>query len=253
MNNALRLTIMSLLALVMMTGLAVADVPQMINYQGRLTDDMGEPIDTTVDILFTLCIDSSGPCVWTEDHPDVVVTDGLFNVRLGEYEPLTAELFAGSNLWLHIKVGSSGGIIEPPTYLITVPYAFRVSTVDGSSGGVILGDLNVYGKVGFQLDYNSGWVSISPGETNTLTHNLGGNPDDYIVIVDGKSSGGGIHQNALGLDNLSTGNWIGLAWSDLSNTQITVSRGANDDTVASNLQWNQVRVRIISNQTIRGN
>ncbi|MBL0062612.1 MAG: hypothetical protein IPP40_14285 [bacterium] len=51
----------------------------MINYQGQLTSPTGTPLDTTVVITFDIYpVVSGGAASWTETHPSVVVTDGLF-------------------------------------------------------------------------------------------------------------------------------------------------------------------------------
>ncbi len=142
MNYARKLFALAILILMFTVATSMAVVPSTINYQGRLTDDAGNPVDTTVDMTFSICLDSAGlACIWGETQDSVVVTDGLFNVKLGADSALTDEVFNGDNRWLHVRVGFQP--IEPPTELITTPYAFRVSTVDGSSGGLIIGDVNI--------------------------------------------------------------------------------------------------------------
>jgi hypothetical protein len=37
-----------------------AAVPQLINYQGRLTNNVGVPLDTTVALIFQIYADSNG-------------------------------------------------------------------------------------------------------------------------------------------------------------------------------------------------
>ncbi len=145
MKRMALLTTTLTLAVLVVAPLATADVPHMINYQGRLTDSADNPIDTVVEMTFSICLDSAGlVCVWGETQDSIAVVNGLFNVKLGADSALTDEVFGSDNLWMHVKVGSVGGqVIEPPTQLITVPYAYRVSTVDGASGGVIAGEVAV--------------------------------------------------------------------------------------------------------------
>jgi hypothetical protein len=142
MKFARILTLCGTLTLILIAATAMAVVPDMINYQGRLTDSGGNPVDTTVAMTFSICVDSTGmACIWGETQDSVVVTNGLFNVKLGADSALTDDVFGGDNLWLHVKVGFLP--IEPPTELLTAPYAFHVSTVDGASGGVISGEVTV--------------------------------------------------------------------------------------------------------------
>jgi len=89
-------------------------------------------------------------------------------------------------------------------------------------------------------DYDSGWVNIQPGQLITLTHNLGGDVDDYTVgmkFQDTTPGGLGIHQYAFGgLE--AGGQYQGAAWQNLTDTAIQVQRFGADATV------HQVRVFI---------
>ena len=76
--------VIAVAAVVILTFPAVADVPKTINYQGRLTDDLGAPVTSTVSMTFTIYdAETVGDSKWTETHPTVSVVDGLFNAILG--------------------------------------------------------------------------------------------------------------------------------------------------------------------------
>ena len=85
--------------------------------------------------------------------------------------------------------------------------------------------------------YNSGWQSLGLGATRTLTHNLGGSVDNYVVDL--TCDGGGV-----GLNNWGVGgdaNWeeyYGAWWYSLTASQITIRRWSDDTDCP------QVRVRI---------
>ncbi len=120
-----------------------AEVPQLINYQGELTDGSGNPLNTTVSIVFTIYDNSTGGTEkWSEVHPSVTVNSGLFSVILGETLPIDDSVFVETTRWLGIQVGADPEI-TPRTQLITIPYAYRVSTVDGATGGIISGDVAI--------------------------------------------------------------------------------------------------------------
>jgi len=77
-------TILLLFSLVLIASLAIPAMAQdslLINYQGRLTDDVGDPLDTTVMIMFNI-YDVEEHFFWGEGQ-STKVTDGLFNVILG--------------------------------------------------------------------------------------------------------------------------------------------------------------------------
>lgn len=122
---------------------AGAGVPQMINYQGRLTSSAGAPITATLSITFTIYDDTTGGDVkWTETQPTVVVTDGFFSVKLGSVNPLDETVFAGAGRFLGITVGTDPEI-TPRTRITSTGYAHQVGSIDGATGGTITGPLEI--------------------------------------------------------------------------------------------------------------
>lgn len=102
-----------------------ADVPQLISYQGRLTDPAGGPVaDGTYDITFSI-YRSTGTLEWTSGIQPVQVTDDLFNYVLGSNVALGSNVISRNySRFLGIKVGDDDELV-PRTQLISVPYAFR--------------------------------------------------------------------------------------------------------------------------------
>ena len=86
-----------------MASVTIAEVPQLINYQGRLTDSGGEPLNTTVSMTFTVYDAVVGGNVkWIEAQGSVIVTDGLFSVLLGSISPIPDTVFNGTTRYLGI-------------------------------------------------------------------------------------------------------------------------------------------------------
>lgn len=57
---------------------------RLINFQGRLTDQQGNPLDGTYDIVFSIYASATDTKpLWTEEHEGVSVSKGLVNVLLG--------------------------------------------------------------------------------------------------------------------------------------------------------------------------
>jgi hypothetical protein len=78
--------------------------------------------------------------------------------------------------------------------------------------------------------YDSGWQNIAVGHNLVLTHNLGGNVDDYTVGMkfnDLRPQGAGINLVAAGGFEIA-GQIRGAAWSNLTDTTVNVLRFAND-------------------------
>ncbi len=108
-----------------------AQVPQLINYQGKLTKATGAPLDTTIQMVFTIYADSNGTTSkWVESQTSVKVEKGIFNVLLGNVISIPDSVFNGSVRYLGVKVGSDIEI-TPRKPMVSVPYACRA----GSSGG----------------------------------------------------------------------------------------------------------------------
>lgn len=126
MLTATFLTVVLLLA----ASFANAEVPQMINYQGRLTDEVGIPLtDGPYLIKFTIWDDpvASEPSneLWNSGFQTVQLTEGLFSVQLGQ-SPMPAlpyTVFGGNMVcFLGITVGVETEF-SPRTQLLSVPYA----------------------------------------------------------------------------------------------------------------------------------
>jgi len=91
--------------------------------------------------------------------------------------------------------------------------------------------------------YDSGWVGIAQGEVKTLTHNIGGNVDNYVVDFQLHSNqyGFGINNRSYGGDDLDTGQTViydGAWFMRLTNQSIDVNRNHFDR------RAEKVRVRI---------
>ena len=117
-------------------------IPPQINYQGALTNpDSGAPLDTIVQISFSLydSPDVGAVALWTHAYSNVQVTDGLFHILLGSANEPLPDLFAGDR-WLGIAVGQDAEM-TPRQKIVSVAHAYRVGTVDGASGGTISGEL----------------------------------------------------------------------------------------------------------------
>jgi hypothetical protein len=92
---------------------------------------------------------------------------------------------------------------------------------------------------GPRLAYDSGWVFVSSGDSITLHHNVGGNPDRYIVLLDIRDADTEKPHN-WGHGFMFIGSFFaGTFFTNLGNESIDVVRG--DDSGEFD-----VRVRIIT-------
>jgi hypothetical protein len=146
-------------ALSLMLVVTAAALPRLFNYQGMLTDSSGVPITGNHDLTFSI-YESSSPYslpLWTEQHDQVAIEDGLFNVILGETE-FPPGLFGRPELWIGIKVDTDPEI-EPRMRMTSVPWAMHAAIADSAraaAGGadadwIVVGDdmyAGVSGSIG---------------------------------------------------------------------------------------------------------
>jgi hypothetical protein len=117
--------------------------PTLVNYQGRLTNAGGTPVpDASYSVIFSIYDAASGGTVKWSEIKSVTTSDGLFAVLLGTVSPLTDTVFNSTTRYLGAKVGADPEL-TPRSRLVTVPYADRISTVDGSTGGAISGNISL--------------------------------------------------------------------------------------------------------------
>lgn len=141
-----------MLCLLCLTAAAgAANFPRQITYQGRVTDNADMPIsDPAANVEFRLFDAAAGGTqVWNE-VTTVAVADGLFSHDLGSScglcEIPTSVMFDDDTLWLEVVF--EGEVITPRTMLTASPVAYRVASVDKSTGGTITGEVVVDGNSG---------------------------------------------------------------------------------------------------------
>jgi hypothetical protein len=101
----------------------------LVNYQGYLTDNTGNPVNGSPAMTFTIYDETGGP-QWSETHPSVPVTGGLFSVLLGSQTSLLSSVFDGTELYLGVQVGSDPEM-TPRTLLTSAPGAAFARSMAG--------------------------------------------------------------------------------------------------------------------------
>ncbi len=101
----------------------------MINYQGMLTDNSGNPLSGSYNLTFKIWTDTTGgSSLWTETQNGVQVTNGLFNVIMGKQTALN--LAFDQQYWLEVGVGAE---TMPRLRFTSVGYAYRAEKTDTAS------------------------------------------------------------------------------------------------------------------------
>jgi hypothetical protein len=118
--------IFTTLAALAFTGLAQAQVPSLINYQGRLTDKAGTPVNGPVNIgtkIFDAATD--GKAYYTEEIGEVTVVNGVYSFNYG----------AGKSVAEATEILATGDGTEKvfTEVVSSPPIVGKVSITDGTS------------------------------------------------------------------------------------------------------------------------
>ena len=183
-----------ILLLILLPIITLAQIPQTMNYQGRLEDNSGNPVsDGNYTIVFTIYdAATNGNSLWTETRT-VTTEDGFFNLTLGENTAININ--SNQQIWLNISIG--GNDLTPRTKLsgslsslssksienTTTAGNSVVSSINSSTGGVDASKIadGSVSNTEFQLldGVTSAIVGIS--DSQTLTNKTLTDASTFIV------------------------------------------------------------------------
>ena len=156
----------SLIFLIMfMSGLANAQIPQTLSYQGVLTDVSGSAVtDGNYSLIFKLYESAtSGPLIW-EETQGVTVANGIFNVILGSSTALNLPF--DKQYWLGIAV-DGGSELQPRIQLTSAAYSLNARSVADSA---VTGAAIANGSVVRSLNSFTEEVNLVAGDNVTVTN-----------------------------------------------------------------------------------
>ena len=216
--------------------LSFADIPHLINYQGKLTDTEGKPVsDGVYSLTFRIYdAETAGILLW-EETQSVNIQKGIFNVMLGGVTNLN--LAFDVPYWLEIKVGSE--VMSPRQGVASVGYAIRAETAENSLQAQ---NANTVANVGVSttptphkilpLDsnaklpasvlkvYDSDWFSISLNNTYTKIHNLG--TTKLLIMVYSKVNSGDNPMLQVGYEVAPAGDHYSYTIKNITPTQFDI-------------------------------
>jgi hypothetical protein len=184
---ATRITAVPMLLFLLCSSLvpSLAGAPDLISYQGRLTEIGGNPIVTPTELRFRIylggdgtTLNSSGLRVYDEIAAVEPSSKGIFSHLIGSGTPaavcddgpceLTPEDFGDgvTPVWIEVRLDPDGVAgtpddepLLPRTRVGTVGYAYRVASLDGAEGGALEGPVSaetLTGRAGATLGDGSG-------------------------------------------------------------------------------------------------
>jgi hypothetical protein len=118
-----------------------SQVPQMMNYQGVLTDSSGNRLNGNYNMTFSVYDTSDGGTpLWTETQYEVLVDQGVFNVLLSVPDSVwcLGEDELVPRRYLGVSINEDWEMV-PRRMIGSVPYAYAAATI-ASAAGVADGD-----------------------------------------------------------------------------------------------------------------
>lgn len=170
----------------------------------------------------------TGGAVNVADHYYAVVSGGLFNEAREN----------GSSI--------SGGYGNVTTGYYSSVAGGYANSADGDYSAIGGGNSNsasAHYQSDETPDYDSGWTTITANNNINFVHNLGGDVNDYTVVLEQKDTTGsyGINNKWLGTDvyyESGNRNDVGSFWVNLGTTSVRVWRNPQD------VSSDQVRIKI---------
>lgn len=196
---------------------ALAQPKPTIAYQGYLEED-GTPLnDPSATLTFRLFNTANGgSALWTETKNDVAITDGVFNVPLGNQTLMPNTLFDGL-LYLSVAVGgTSAPQLSPRTVFRSVPYARTLSSPARVTGAALNNEavlrIENTASVGYGLYVTTPSLYGVWGESsNPSAYAVYGNATSATGLADGvfgrtaSTAGRGVYGEALATSGTAYG------------------------------------------------
>lgn len=215
--------------------LSYSAVPHLINYQGRLTDKVGKPLDGAHQITFRIYdAPAAGNLLWEETYSALLIQKGIFNVMLGSVGSLN--LAFDRPYYLEIKVGNE--VMAPRQQIASAGYALRAETADNAAAVNGIGvsaspspnktlalDTNAKLPAAALKSYDSGWFAVVKNRVYVKAHNLG----TVRFLASIYFSATGVDDGSAEQDNYSPSplGYNGMQVEGITTTQVTMRTGQN--------------------------
>jgi hypothetical protein len=183
----------------------VITIPQMLSYQGKLTDTLGQPVpDNDYSVAFKLyTLPTGGSPFWNETQ-DVKTRAGLFSVLLGSVTPIGSVPGAGA-LYLGMAVGG-GAELTPRVRIVSTAYAYKADTANYALAAA--GADSTWVRGGDSVLYTVHELGLARGGASNAL--LGNYPESHLNLgvqcTTGTVGGSQFYCTVLGYKNVTSGN-----------------------------------------------
>jgi hypothetical protein len=187
-------------------GAEAITIPQMLSYQGKLTDTLGVPVaNGNYPMMFLLYSQPSGGSSFWSESQSVTTKNGLFSVLLGSVTPI-GSIPDGGVVYLTMTV-SGGAELTPRLRIASAAYSYLAARAANA-------DL-LQGKDTTALDARY----VNEGQASSVTSNM---------IVDGTITA--VDLNQMGASAGQVMKWTGSAWAPRNDS---IGSGGGGGTVTS--------------------
>ncbi len=225
-------TILSILIVLVINITVNGQIPNQINYQGKLTDAAGNPISDTLTIQFKIYQDAVAfpgeIALWSETQFDTLV-DGVFSLMLGSNVPIPYDVFDGLVRYLGITLRADPEMV-PRKALVSVGYAYRAYDANRLNGQ----EASSFAPAAH--DHDERYFTETELNTNDGTINQGGDPVSWNKLKDvpaGFADGMDDVGAAGGITQLIGGKGISVTDSTGPITTVAVVTGSDSNQVAA--------------------
>lgn len=211
---------LALLSITLLISRASGQVPQMMNYQGYLTNAIGIPAaDGNYTIVFSIYdAETGGTVLWMETNPAVLVSKGLFSVIMGSMVPINLPF--DKPYWLGVKVGAEPELL-PRMRLTTAAYSFRAGDANSLKGIPVSTTPSANSLFPLGADARFPAAVLPPGlppGPHAAAHNQGGS--DAIIVTSTL-----IQDGTISTFDLADNSVIGTKISDNTVTESKIAAG----------------------------
>jgi len=188
MKKGFYLTITIISSIVLLLSSSTLAVPGLINYQGKLTNTSGVPLDGFYNMRFNIYnVATGGTSMWNEQQNNISVVDGFLSVHLGSATSFPPGLFDNDYLYLEIAIENSGTslyeTLSPRQQLTSVPFAMKADfsedadTLNGYHASDFLNLSNDYGRSGVAVELYEGTQKlidkyVAKGQLDSITSSM---------------------------------------------------------------------------------
>lgn len=160
--------------LVLLPGLAAAQVPKTLHFNGLILTRQGDPVPGPITLRFRIYAQSAGGnTLWEEPHLNVVTDNGAVSLLLGNTNELQQGVFSAMPRYLGIQVGNNDEMT--PRYVIaSTPFAFLAESARNLEGadGATCSAYQVIKRNG----QNDGWVCAPDDDAGGTVTSVGTGP-----------------------------------------------------------------------------